>query len=150
VAVAALLTALGVVAFRTASALSSGGEVKPAPVAAVLALPAAPVQDVAPPKTEAPPSAPPADLANAFGAALGVEVKDSPRPRAGSPSTPNSSPAAASPPSPDTIDLGSKKDREARLGGHEATSTGIRRLTGPERASKSGSDDKLTFETQLK
>ena len=100
VGIAALLTALGLFAFKAVEKLGPAStEAKPAPVAAALALTPKPESEEAAPKAEAPPSAPAADLANAFGAALGVEVKDAPKKSGASTSAP-SNPGQASSPSP--------------------------------------------------
>jgi hypothetical protein len=62
---------------------------------------------------------------------------------------------AAKPPSTsrksDTINLGSITEREAKLGGHNISQTGVRKIVGRER-DPAGAEPvgEMTFETQLK
>ena len=147
IGITAMLSALGIVLYKAGSKLTAAdAQVQATPFAAALTLPTVPENKPEPPKSEAPPPAPAADLTNAFGAALGVDVKKSPAERGASSSAP-----APSKPSADSLDLGSVKDRDARFGGHDLTPTGVHQVAGHDRAGKSGKpDEKMTFETQFK
>src|SRR5688572_1644036 len=91
---AVLLAGIGVVAFKAAKTLpSTNGARNAAPFTAQLSLPAPLAPSDAPAAAPEPAVPPPvADLANAFGAALGVDVKKSGAPRG------SAGPSAASAP----------------------------------------------------
>jgi hypothetical protein len=142
-----LLAGIGIVAFKAAKTLTSSSSAQNAAAfSAQLSLPAPLAPREAPASAPEPAvPAPVADLANAFGAALGVDVKKSGVPRG---AAPNAASAPASSPA-DTLDLGPKKEREARFGGHDTDPAAIR-VVGSQQREKAAAGEALTFETQLK
>ena len=127
-------------------------------LSAALTLPAAePVAAPAPPPIPAPAvvEAAKQDLASAFGAALGVEVKkNQPASASGSPSPasnagPTTKPVTAS---SDMLDLGaSASSRGAKLGNRDAKSLDVRQTGGEKAQLKKERDpsERLSFETDL-
>ena len=164
VLIASAGSALAFGLYRMASSLeASSGQNENPQLAAAIRLPQAPLARapiVAAPEPAAaapapakpdeaakPGPAPKADLASAFGAALGVDPKRAARTATGEPHAEN---ASDTPKAPDMLTL-SGATRDVKLGDREAKSVGVRQTGGAEQQRKADktAGERISFETDL-